>query len=160
MDLFRLYFIMLGQEDPILQGADELCPLLSQIAIYTEETIVLQGIQTRLKVLVGRPEIRNPTKPDLEPRSLTLGLRGIACGESTSGPDQTFRVSVGSAKQEAPSFRVGRKSQGMLSFVCTAASFPPFISLGNHAWNFILVRGVVLAELNEKSALPMKRAQE
>jgi len=52
------------------------------------------------------------TQPNriFEPRSLTLGLRGIACGESTSGLDQIVRVSVGSAKQEAPSFRVRRKS--------------------------------------------------
>ncbi|MHB8120323.1 MAG: zinc ribbon domain-containing protein [Methanothrix sp.] len=42
----------------------------------------------------------------------TLGLSGIACGEPTSGwLWHTSKVSAGSSKQEAPSSRVGRKSQ-------------------------------------------------
>ncbi len=47
----------------------------------------------------------------------TLGLRGIACGELTSGLAYV-QVSVGSMKQEAPPFRARRKSPKQLSSTC------------------------------------------
>jgi len=86
-----------------------LAPLLPQIAIYIKETIALQRIPNSAESASWKTG-NLKTKSDLEPRSLTLGLREIACGESTSCLGLTVRVSVGSAKQDAPSFMMEKKS--------------------------------------------------
>jgi len=49
---------------------------------------------------------------------------------------------------------------GFYAIFNTVAIVPPLVPARDHACNFILVIDVILAELNEKPALPMKRAQE